>query len=94
MMIAGGERKADANERRTIGGELRERCRAASRFWRRRTGRAREKEREREESALRRRRGKDLKKTVKATGVRDGKGCGLGASQPSIAPGQPLDGGQ
>lgn len=61
----------------------------------RRTGRAREeREREREESALRRRRGKDLKKTVKATGVRDGKGCGLGASQPSIASGQPLDGGQ
>lgn len=43
---------------------------------------------------MRRRRGKDLKKTVKATGVRDGKGCGLGASQPSIASGQPLDGGQ
>jgi hypothetical protein len=56
--------------------------------------REREKKREGEESALRRRRGKDLKKTVKATGVRDGKGCGLGESQPSIAPGQPLDGGQ
>lgn len=94
MMLAGVERKADANMREERSEGTARALQSSKQVKEKmRTGREQERERGRE-SALRRRRGKDLKKTVKATGVRDGKGCGLGASQPSIAPGQPLDGGQ